>query len=134
TYTATFRVASPGPGGTFHLEMNGADVSGPIVIPLTGGWQTWQSVTKTITLTAGTQTARLVIDAAGQGGTVGNITSMRFTPATAQTPPPSSSSPYGGTPAAVPGVIQAENFDNGGEGVAYHDSTSGNAGGSFRST
>jgi hypothetical protein len=132
TYTATFRVASPAPGGTFHLEMNGADVTGPIVIPLTGGWQTWQSVTKTVTLTAGTQIARLVIDAGGQGGTVGNITSMTFTPATVQSPP-SQSSPYGGTPAAVPGVIQAENFDNGGEGVAYHDSTSGNAGGSFRS-
>jgi hypothetical protein len=127
-YTATFRVASPAQGGTFHLEMNGADVTGAIVIPLTGGWQTWQSVTRTVTLAAGTQVARLVIDAAGQGGTIGNITSMRFTPSTPQ------SLPYGGTPAAVPGVIQAENFDNGGEGVAYHDSSSGNSGGAFRST
>ena len=29
--------------------------------------------------------------------------------------------PYSGTPISVPGTIQAENFDNGGEGVAYHD-------------
>ena len=35
---------------------------------------------------------------------------------------------------SLPGTIQAENFDNGGEGVAYHDTTSGNAGGAFRST
>jgi endonuclease/exonuclease/phosphatase family metal-dependent hydrolase len=35
---------------------------------------------------------------------------------------------------AVPGTIQAENFDNGGEGVAYHDTTPGNSGGAYRST
>jgi hypothetical protein len=35
-------------------------------------------------------------------------------------------SPYEGTPAAVPGRIQAENFDIGGEGVAYHDTTEQN--------
>jgi hypothetical protein len=29
--------------------------------------------------------------------------------------------PYSGTPYAVPGTVEAENFDNGGEGVAYHD-------------
>jgi GH18 family chitinase len=37
--------------------------------------------------------------------------------------------PYGGTAWAVPGTIQAENYDTGGEGVAYHDTTTGNAGG-----
>lgn len=31
-----------------------------------------------------------------------------------------SGTPYTGTPASVPGTIQVENFDNGGEGVAYH--------------
>ncbi len=31
------------------------------------------------------------------------------------------STPFSGTPSAIPGTIQAENFDNGGEGVAYHD-------------
>jgi uncharacterized delta-60 repeat protein len=28
--------------------------------------------------------------------------------------------PFGGTPATVPGQVEAENFDNGGEGVGYH--------------
>src|SRR5262249_41538979 len=28
--------------------------------------------------------------------------------------------PFGGTPAAIPGRIEAENFDTGGEGVAFH--------------
>jgi hypothetical protein len=31
----------------------------------------------------------------------------------------SGSGPYGGTPAAVPGVVQAENYDNGGQGTGY---------------
>ena len=43
-YTVRFNVASPVQGGTFHLEMNGADVTGPLTIPATGGWQAWQMV------------------------------------------------------------------------------------------
>src|ERR1700744_4112833 len=36
--------------------------------------------------------------------------------------------PYGGTAAAVPGTVQAENYDTGGQGVAYHvTSTNGSA-------
>jgi len=51
-------------------------------------------------------------------------------------PSPSSSgpTPYSGTPVALPGRIEAENFDNGGEGVSYHDTTTGNAGGQYRAT
>jgi len=44
------------------------------------------------------------------------------------------STPFSGTAAAIPGTILAQNFDNGGEGIAYHDTTAGNAGGAFRST
>ncbi|HMC70362.1 MAG TPA: carbohydrate-binding protein, partial [Mycobacteriales bacterium] len=44
------------------------------------------------------------------------------------------SSPYSGSPAAIPGTVRAENFDNGGEGVSYHDSSAGNSGGQYRST
>ncbi|RPH91988.1 MAG: glycosyl hydrolase family protein, partial [Calditrichaeota bacterium] len=40
--------------------------------------------------------------------------------------------PYSGTPAAIPGTIQAEDFDTGIEGEAYHDITTGNSGGVYR--
>ncbi|MHC4504471.1 MAG: InlB B-repeat-containing protein, partial [Planctomycetota bacterium] len=40
--------------------------------------------------------------------------------------------PYGGTPGAIPGRIEAEDYDVGGEGVAYHDTTAGNTGGDYR--
>lgn len=33
---------------------------------------------------------------------------------------------------AIPAAFQAENFDWGGEGVAYHDSSKGNQGGQYR--
>jgi glucosylceramidase len=42
--------------------------------------------------------------------------------------------PYSGTPVPIPGVVRAENFDKGGQGVAYFDSTTGNAGGAYRTT
>ncbi len=42
--------------------------------------------------------------------------------------------PYGGTPHPIPGVIQAEDFDDGGEGVTYHATSPGNAGGVYRQT
>jgi len=45
-----------------------------------------------------------------------------------------STTPYTGTPKNLPATLQAEDFDRGGEGVAYHDNTPGNAGGQYRTT
>jgi hypothetical protein len=62
-----------------------------------------------------------------------NPPQLLLTVETNQPPDPNpSQTPYGGTPAAVPGQIQAEFFDNGGEGVAYHDVEAANLGGSLR--
>ena len=41
-------------------------------------------------------------------------------------------SPYGGTARAIPGTIEAEHYDLGGEGCAYHDTTAGNSGNVLR--
>jgi endoglucanase len=49
-------------------------------------------------------------------------------------PPPPAGTPYGGVPGAIPGTIQVENFDEGGEGVGYHDSDAVNSGGQYRTT
>lgn len=43
-------------------------------------------------------------------------------------------SPFGGTPAAIPGIVEAENFDEGGQDVAYNDSDLTNNGGEYRNT
>jgi hypothetical protein len=62
------------------------------------------------------------------------------TPVPTTTPPPTgtpdltSSTPFGPAAAALPGTIQPERFDNGGEGIAYHDATPENTGGAVRQT
>ncbi len=50
------------------------------------------------------------------------------------TPDVESQTPYPGPgPHPIPGRIEAENYDDDGEGVAYHDSDSTNEGGAYRS-
>ena len=66
-YTLAFRVASPTGGGTLHVEFDGMDKTGPVVIPKTGGWQQWQTVSsKPVRLKAGRQVMRVVFDTAGK--------------------------------------------------------------------
>ena len=40
--------------------------------------------------------------------------------------------PYGGKPWPIPGTIEAEDYDTGGEAVAYHDTTEGNRDDKYR--
>ena len=117
TYTLRARVAANGTGGTFHVEVGGTNVTGPLSIPNTGGWQAWRDVTATVTLAAGVQPMRVVFDSAGPTGVVGNINYVSF--ATGTVPVPAQ-------------TIQAESYDAGGEGVGYHDTTAGNTGGQYR--
>ena len=53
-------------------------------------------------------------------------------------PPPAGQTPFKGSPFSITKTaittIQAEDFDNGGQGVAFNDTTAGNLGGAYRST
>jgi hypothetical protein len=73
---------------------------------------------------------RLALDANDATGFVANFDSLSFTRRT----PPAGPTPFRGTPFNIGETIQAEDFDNGGEGVAYHDTTPANEGGGYRST
>ncbi|MGC8802749.1 MAG: carbohydrate-binding protein [Bacteroidales bacterium] len=54
SYNFDCRIASA-VGGSFVLYIDNVDISGSLNVPNTGGWQVWQSVTKTnVNLTAGT--------------------------------------------------------------------------------
>jgi Tol biopolymer transport system component len=123
TYSLQVRVAAASSGGIIHVEMNGINVSGTITIPNTGGWQTWQTVTlNTTALTTGQKVMRIYIDAGGF-----NLNYVNFSVSTSN-----NQTPYGGTAWIIPGKIEAENYDNGGEGVAYHDLSAGNSGNVYR--
>src|SRR5206468_150627 len=97
------------------------------------GWTTWQTVTGAANLPSGQHVLKLVMDTNGPTGGIGNFNYLRFTQGTpSPTPTPPPSTPYNGTPAPLPGTLQVEEFDNGGEGVAYHDTDTNNNGGQFR--
>jgi hypothetical protein len=132
SYQLETRVANIGTGGKFHVEVDGTDKTGPIVVPDTGGWQNWQTITTAgIPLAAGVRVIRVVFDTVASSGGVGNYNWFRLV---AATPPPPPTTPYGGIAAPLPGIVQAENFDNGAEGVAYHDASTGNSGKMYRTT
>ena len=55
TYLVQYRVASAAGGGRLSLDINaGATVLGERDIPSTGGWQSWTTISQTVTLDAGT--------------------------------------------------------------------------------
>ena len=79
TYTLSARVASNGAGGTFHVEVDGVNVTGPLTIPNTGGHQRWTTITRgNVTLAAGIRTVKIVFDASGATGAFGNLNYLRF--------------------------------------------------------
>ncbi len=120
-YTVSFRVAAPSAvTDAFHLSSStGANLSGPVSIPATGGWQTWTTVTATVTLPAGRQVLTLSEDNSGW-----NVTHASFAPMP--------EAPFGGTAAAIPGTVQAENYDIGGAGVAYNVNSVNGTANSYR--
>jgi beta-glucanase (GH16 family) len=74
SYVFVVRVASAGPGGSFHFNVDQKAQFAPVPIPDTGGALVWKEVkTQSVHLTAGHHTIALVTDAAGPGGRVGNI-------------------------------------------------------------
>lgn len=62
-YTLNVRYASGGLGSKIHLEVNGADVTGELSLPSTGGWQSWQTATfENIVIPGGAIKMKWVID------------------------------------------------------------------------
>ncbi len=58
SYTLSFRVASTGTTGAFQIK-SGSTVLATVIVPNTGGWQNWTTVSTTVNLNAGSQTVRL---------------------------------------------------------------------------
>ena len=123
-YTVQLRVAAPAGGGAMHVGFNGSSVWSVVQVPATGGWQNWTTVNLPVTLNAGTQLLTIYVDSAGF-----NLGRISVTNGSS-----GGSTPYSGSPVAIPGTIEAEQFDLGSNGVAYRDTTGGNSGGALRST
>jgi beta-glucosidase-like glycosyl hydrolase len=134
TYTVAFRVSSPyGIADAVHIDnASGTNLTGSVTIPNTGGYETWTTVDASITLPAGQQT--LTVDQDSNGW---NFHYMAFTLSSGGGAPPggggSGDQPFGGTPAPVPGTVQAANYDTGGQGVAYNVTSANGSANSYRS-
>jgi len=122
TYDLSVRVACNGDGRAISVDMEGISIADNVVIPNTSGWQSWQTViVKNINLTAGQKIMRVT---AGATDFVNlNYVTFTLTKELKQ-------EPYNGIVHLVPGRIEAEEYDLGGEGLAYHEAnTNGNQGG-----
>jgi hypothetical protein len=59
SYTLNFRLATIYSGAQFQVKNSSGQVLATVNVPTTGGFQTWQTVSATVNLAAGTQTLRL---------------------------------------------------------------------------
>ena len=64
-YKINLKVASALDNRRLHVEFDDEDKTGPLTVPNTGWWTTWQTLSANVTLNAGRQVMRLVIDYGG---------------------------------------------------------------------
>ncbi len=127
SYKVNLRAASMTAAQTMHLEVDGKNVTGAITIPNTNGWQTWQTVTANLKafFTAGNHVVRVAFDTINTTNGGINVNWFTFV---------ANPGPFGGTVRNMTGTVQAEDFDLGGEGIAYHDTEAASQGGQYRTT
>ena len=89
TYLIEYRVASGASGGTISSDLNAGNIQfGNTTIPGTGGWQTWTTVSKTVTINAGTYNFGIFAQTAATTST-GCASASRARPAKPRHSPPS---------------------------------------------
>jgi endonuclease/exonuclease/phosphatase family metal-dependent hydrolase len=126
SYTLDARVAASGSTASMQVELDGVAISPVLAVPNTTGWQVWQTISKSgIPLTAGTKVLRIRIVSGGF-----NLNKIEFKKEVVT--PPGNQAPFTGVSMKIPGTVEAENFDTGGQGVAFNDLTASNSGTAFR--
>jgi hypothetical protein len=111
TFSLDVRVAATAAGKTFHIEMDGVNISGTITVPNTTGWQIWQTVTVTTSsLTTGQKIMRIVMDSGDF-----NLNKVTFSAGSNPSPTVSITSPANGASFTAPAsvTINANASDNG---------------------
>ena len=99
---ASTRVDSP--DHAFSVEVDDVDLTGPVRLPDTGGWDRYEWLgTRPVPLAAGTHVFKLKSEQQ-----YFDVNSARLV--------------------STPGVVEAENFDTGGQGIGYQDGVPGNQG------
>lgn len=136
---------------TFHassmsggiIQVRNASATGTLLgactIPKTGNWTSYQSVTCDLSNLNGVEAIYLKF--VGTDDDIMHLDWLKFNNSveydTAQSSSetsivPKNQTPYSGSRISIPGKVEAEHYDLGGEGVAYHDSDSANRGENIR--
>ncbi len=122
TYDLTARVASEYSDSSFNVFLDDTQIA-TVNVPNTTDWGIFDDVTVPDIFITGADDVILRLEfSCPTGGQ--NVNWIEFTAIP--------STPYSGTPISLPGKLQAEEYDLGGEGIAYHDTTAGNTGSDFR--
>ncbi len=95
-------------------QANRSDFFGTIEIPVPMNLIQTNNTVSIVFPDSGGHVSSLILQVEKYGGTVNTQT------------------PYGGVAQTIPGIIDARNYDIGGEGVAYHDTDTSNNGGLYR--
>jgi hypothetical protein len=135
TYELSLRAANKNiTGAAFRAEIDGVDVTGKVAVAATGSWDAYQWFAKGgIPLKAGQHVLKIIADQQYFDVNRIRVAATSTTPPASEPPPYAySGTPFGGTPIAVPKAFEAEDFDKGGEGVAYRDLTATNVTGLYR--
>jgi hypothetical protein len=141
TGAAKFQVNASSLNANNKVEIRSGSPTGTLAgtcsIPSTGSWTGFTTTECTLTGLSGVVSA-VYLKFTGADSTAG----LKWWKFVASNPPVSSSSvalssssaiPQGAySSATIPGTVQAENYDVGGEGVAYHDADAVNSGNIYR--
>jgi hypothetical protein len=112
------RVASTQAGGQILVWLDD-QLLGTVNVPNTGSLTAWQNVVLTGLTLPDKQNALLKLEFVGTGFRLNWIAFQN-------------QSPYLGYASMIPGQIQFENFDLGGQDISYYDTTAGNSYGEYR--
>jgi hypothetical protein len=135
SYKVAISAAHNATPGTYRIEIDGVDVTGEVTVPGTGSWETYQWVEApgSVSLTAGAHVLKLVSTLQSYRVDKLRVTVDPNGDCNAGSSRPFNGAPVGGSAIPVPAggaTIEAEHFNCGGEGSAFHDATPTNDAGS----
>lgn len=117
-YDVTIFYSAGRDGANMTMEIDDSVIVSTYDLYKTTGWEDYQpSVITSVSLKKGLQTIKVTMNSGGF-----NLDKISFQ---------QNQSPYGDIP-TLPGSIEAENYDQGGEGAAYHDTDTINSGKTYR--
>ncbi|WP_138940679.1 carbohydrate-binding protein [Aquimarina agarivorans] len=126
-FTVNANIASVFDSSSFTLSIDDTVIGNDFIVPNTINWENYQNVSQpNIPLEAGIKTLRFTSNTGGF-----NIDKLSFSKSSLP-PKTKVQLPYNGVAQTIPGSIEAEFYDLGGQGVAYYDTSNGNNGNYLR--